>query len=575
MRFSRFVPLLTTVSLAGAAAAALVSCGSSGGGAGDALRGVLCGSGHVKGVMTAGVNLDLLATLTAPGGGSATTDKGLQSLLNSALGKVVDTKLLNVASVTSAVPGDSVRFLKLGGTYGTGFGVATSLIASAAKKSPSLKGVFKFLYEGYQVAATRTFDESAMSGFRAVSSPFGPMGGGVDGGFFAQTAASPEKRQWALEQTDYAGALKVFSNTTREVRVAVLDTGVDKDHPDLKDVLEQGYNAVDGSSRTDDDNGHGTHCAGVIAAQAKGSGAPLGVAARANVKIIPVKVLGGDGSGSSDAIEKGIRWAVKVAKADVISLSLGGGLEYTDAKREGGLDNAIIDDAIASGTIVVVAAGNESCPLGGKCEQPGILTSRKFNEYTVVPCAYKGTVCVGATDPDEKLASYSNYSSQKSASYRTRADVNAPGTKIYSTWPLDKGGPYKAISGTSMATPYVAGVAALLKANAKDPKDVNQEFVRSYLNKGLVYQSDVKNKTGTGRVDLYGTAYAFSKEYLQDPRTDLKSPPTAPNGVTTPDLPDAEGGGGLGAVGTVWDLLCAVSGKTVETESESQPLEVD
>ena len=204
-----------------------------------------------------------------------------------------------------------------------------------------------------------------------------------------------------------------------------------------------------------------------------------------------------------------------------------------------------------------MAAGNEGCPLGGACELPGFLTTRAFEEYTVVPCAYEGTLCVGATDPDETLAKYSNFSSKKSAAYRTRADVNAPGSRIYSTWPLDQGGPYKVISGTSMATPYVAGVAALLKANALDPKDVDQAFVKSYLDKGLVNQAEAKAKSQTGRVDLYGTAFAYSKDYLKETRTDLTAPRGLPKVVDTPGLPAEETGGGS-AIGTVWGLLCAL-----------------
>jgi subtilisin family serine protease len=136
--------------------------------------------------------------------------------------------------------------------------------------------------------------------------------------------------------------------------------------------------------------------------------------------------------------------------------------------------------------------------------------------------------------------------------------VNAPGSRIYSTWPvsLSKGGdPYRAISGTSMATPYVAGVAALLKANAKDPKDVDQEFVRAYLSKGLVDEPTAKKKSGTGRVDLYGTAYAYSRDYLKSSLAGAVPPSGEPKAVDVPGLPAEEGGG---AVGNVWDLLCAL-----------------
>lgn len=557
----------------------LQGCGSdSGREAVDAVRKVLCGTGHARGVLTVGLDLSVLEGLVAPNGQNAKSDAGFQSLLNSALATVVKPEDLTVSSVSAAIPGDSIRFLKLGGTFGAGFGVATRALSLAAKESSSLSKVFRFIREGYVVGQFDTFDESLASEFenetRRFSGPelfFTPASAlntsqavlghlpEVGRALVASPGATANEKQWALEQTDFEAASKVFQNTTREVRVAVIDTGVDAEHPDLKDVLLPGYNAIDGSSRTDDDNGHGTHCAGIIASQAKGgANAPLGVAARANVKILPVKVLSKDGAGSSDAIEKGIRWAVKQGKADVVSLSLGGGLEFDTVKRNGGLANQVIKEALDAGVVVVVAAGNEGCPLGGNCKLPGFLTSQTFKEYTVVPCAYEGTLCVGATDPSEALASYSNFSSRKSGvAYRTQADVNAPGSKIYSTWPLDAGGPYKAISGTSMATPYVAGVAALLKANAKNPADVNQVFVREYLAKGLVSPEEAKKKSGTGRVDLYGTAYAFSKDYLKETRSDLKPPSGKPNGITTPSLPD-EPTGGTTPIGTVWSLLCAL-----------------
>ncbi len=103
--------------------------------------------------------------------------------------------------------------------------------------------------------------------------------------------------------------------------MAVLDTGVDLEHPDLKSILVPGYDAVDSGSGTQDENGHGTHCAGIIAAQKNSSDSALGVAAMAGVKIMPIKVLGGDGSGGFQAIEKGILWAIEHG-AHVISMSL-------------------------------------------------------------------------------------------------------------------------------------------------------------------------------------------------------------------------------------------------------------
>jgi subtilisin family serine protease len=540
--------------------AALQGCGGGSGDDDSGLKKLLCGSPLAKGILTVGLNV--LATELALGelqqqgilAENVSSDDGVKTLLNTALEKVVDPKVLSVSSVTSAFEGDSVKVLKLGGTFAPAFGIASGLLKkavgvgdSSAQGSES-SNLFKFVLEGYKVVAARHFfDFDQFEDFQKMTAP--------SVSFLASTA-QPNAQQWHLKQTRFDDAVKILNNTTKEVKVAVIDTGVDSEHPDLKDVMLPGYNAIDGSSNTNDKNGHGTHCAGIIAAQGNsGTKAALGVAARGNVKIVPIKVLGDDGSGSSEAIDKGIRWAVEKAKVDVISMSLGGGLEYTDVKKAGGLDNPILKEAIAKGVIVIVAAGNENCPLGGKCELPGFLTSTSFKEYTVVPCAYEGTLCVGATDPDETLAEYSNFSSGKSSGFRTKADVNAPGTKIYSTWPRDKGS-YKAISGTSMATPYVAGVAALLKANAPEGTAVNQEFVRNALSKGLVSEDSAKKKSGTGRVDLYATAYEFSKSTLQ------KTPSTGePSLKPEPQkgVPSDKGSGGEGgAFSSVWDLLCAL-----------------
>ena len=97
-------------------------------------------------------------------------------------------------------------------------------------------------------------------------------------------------------------------------------------------------------------------------------------------------------------------------------------------------------------------------------------------------------ICVGASDPEDTLASYSNYSSKAQRSYQVRADINAPGTNIYSTWPVESGS-YKSISGTSMATPYVAGVAALFKS-------VNPSLTQSQF-KAILESVRISNSDGS------------------------------------------------------------------------------
>jgi thermitase len=224
--------------------------------------------------------------------------------------------------------------------------------------------------------------------------------------------------------------------------IAIADTGVDYNHPDLTDKLLRdssdkviGYNAVNDSDNANDDHFHGTHCAGIAAASVNNEIGIAGVAgwnplnsdAQSFIKIMPIKVLGADGSGSDFGVANGIIWAADHG-AKVVSLSLGGfGYSQTLA------------DAVAyarrKDVNIVAAAGNSA-------------TNSLF-----FPAAYSGVISVGATDRTDTLASFSNYGSW--------VKVAAPGVGIYSTFP---GGGYEYLSGTSMSCPHVAGEAALLRA---------------------------------------------------------------------------------------------------------------
>lgn len=213
------------------------------------------------------------------------------------------------------------------------------------------------------------------------------------------------------------------------VVVAVLDTGADKSHPDLKDQIVDAKDFTGSRNGFVDVQGHSTHCSGIIAAAENGMGM-VGVAPEA--KILIGKVLGDNGSGSSYGIAKGIRWAVDWVgpngeKVGVISMSLGGGSPDADTQ-------SAVKYAVERGVIVVAAAGNEG---------PG--------EQTVAyPGGYPECVCVGAIDDKLNVARFSSRGKQ--------LFVAAPGVNVRSCYP---GGRYATMSGTSMATPYVAGVAAL------------------------------------------------------------------------------------------------------------------
>ncbi|MGA1820070.1 MAG: S8 family peptidase [Thermoplasmatota archaeon] len=227
---------------------------------------------------------------------------------------------------------------------------------------------------------------------------------------------------WGVDRID---AEKVWTETTGEgVKVAILDTGIDKDHPDLS--VAGGVNYVQTGrkidySKWDDDNGHGTHVAGTIAALDNSIGV-IGVAPGAS--IYAVKVLDRSGSGSLTWIINGINWAV-TNNMDIISMSLSTDYDYPQFK-------AAIQAAYDAGIVIIAAAGNDGSQV----------------DY---PAAYSTVVAVSATDSSDSLPYWSNYGSQ--------IEVSAPGVYIPSTW---NDGYYNTISGTSMACPHVSGVAALV-----------------------------------------------------------------------------------------------------------------
>jgi subtilisin len=212
--------------------------------------------------------------------------------------------------------------------------------------------------------------------------------------------------------------------TGKGVRIAVLDTGIDVNHPDLRTVSRQGFSVIDGKRPTADDNGHGTHVAGTIAAQRNGIGI-VGVAPGATV--YSVKVLDEKGSGKLSGLIEGLSWCID-HRIRVANLSLSSSTE-----------NQTFRDAIAAarkaGITLVCAAGNNG---------PGPNT-------VGYPAKFPEAVAVAATDENDEIATFSARGKE--------ITVAAPGVNIKSTWPKRR---YKTTSGTSMASPHVTGVVALM-----------------------------------------------------------------------------------------------------------------
>ncbi|MEL6380974.1 MAG: S8 family serine peptidase [Cyanobacteria bacterium J06626_18] len=249
-------------------------------------------------------------------------------------------------------------------------------------------------------------------------------------------------KQWNLRQIEVEGAWGKGING-KGVTVAVIDTGISKG-PDLnKTDLVAGYDFVNDRAKADDDNGHGTHVAGTIAQSTNNGYGVAGIAYGA--KLMPLKVLSRAGFGTISDIAEAIRFAADNG-ADVINMSLGGG-------GESKLMREAIDYAHSKGVVIVAAAGNSG------------LSSASY------PAMYDNVIGVSAIGPDEQKTSYSNYGKG--------VDIAAPGGATRASKldgilqetinPRTPGEfQFQYFQGTSMASPHVAGVAALIKSQNRN-----------------------------------------------------------------------------------------------------------
>ncbi len=266
---------------------------------------------------------------------------------------------------------------------------------------------------------------------------------------------------WGLDRVDQRAGLNgtfTYANTGAGVRSYIIDTGILFTHADFQGRAETGYDAVDGGT-ADDCNGHGTHVAGTV------GGATYGVAK--GTTLVAVRVLDCAGSGSWSGVIAGIDWVTSnhTAGPAVANMSLGGGASTA-------VDTAV-ENSIADGVSYAVAAGNGNA--GGRAQ----------NACNYSPARVPAAMTIGATDKTDAKTSWSNYGSC--------VDWFAPGLQITSAWHTGDTAT-NTISGTSMATPHTAGVAALYlqKFPSATPAQV-RDGVYANTTKGIVKSSKTAN----------------------------------------------------------------------------------
>ena len=270
-----------------------------------------------------------------------------------------------------------------------------------------------------------------------------------------------EEALWNLAMVEAPKAWQ--KSRGRGVAVAVVDTGIDYNHPEIarRFGAVKGRNAYAGSDNPFDDNGHGTHVAGTVA------GAKTGVAPDAT--LYAVKVLGGDGSGSTQTVLLGLEWCLQQKKINIVNMSLGS-TTYSNAFERA---MKVMHDA---GICIVASAGN---------------SGDRIPHY---PSSYPGVMSIAAIDRERGRAKFSTMNPEN--------DFSAPGVNIYSSVP---GGGYAVYSGTSMASPHVAGGAALVLGASHElsPKGVEDILIKTSAPLGFPGDPDRRAKYGFGLIQTY------------------------------------------------------------------------
>ena len=370
----------------------------------------------------------------------------------------------------------------------------------------------------------------------------------------ARAVEDPARRlQWGLDlvRAPQAWSVGRGAGTT----IAVLDTGVDLGHEDLQTKLLPGRSFVD--APVQDDRGHGTHVAGIAAAATDNGRGIAGVAPDA--KILPIRVLDSDGGGTNDQVARGIRHAAD-QRATVINLSLGPEVPLLFSA----IDNSLVEAigyAWAKGSVVVIASGNNFVPV---------------SEYRNVKA-----IVVAAVDRNDRRASYSTAvgAAMWSMAAPGGSSGSAEGGVLSTYWVKGEANSYAYLAGTSMATPHVAGAAAVLRGLGLSPQQTVDRLLATAKDLGAPGKD---NDFGSGRLDLAaavaglgpagptattapGAATTAPSGSAGSNSAPTVAPPTAPAGPDGAPVPTTP------AAGTT-DGGTAVS----EAESDSfTPIEVD
>jgi subtilisin family serine protease len=354
-----------------------------------------------------------------------------------------------LAGGATAVPGSYIVVLKdsaVGGRAGS-LRATTAVVATSGK-----------LAKGYGAAVRRNFG-SALNGFEASMSETAakrlaadPSVAYVEQNHTVSLTATQTGATWGIDRIDQKArplsTTYTYSTTASNVTAYVIDTGILYTHQQFGGRATAGYDAV-GTGGVDC-NGHGTHVAGTV------GGSTYGVAKQ--VKLVGVRVLGCTGSGTNAGVIAGVNWVTQNAKKPAVAnMSLGGGASTA-------LDNAVAA-SITSGVSYALAAGNSNT-----------------NACSTSPARVPSAITVGATTNTDARASYSNIG--------TCLDIFAPGSAITSSW-YNSTSATNSISGTSMASPHVAGAAALVLAK-------NPSFTPQQVRDNLVNTSTPSVVTGAG-----------------------------------------------------------------------------